>query len=59
VAVCVLTIRTQDDHVVYNVRFNLDVMTTSIERKFSTVQLGEVFALLQMISDQCSDRTAQ
>jgi hypothetical protein len=58
VAVCVLTMWTQDGHVVYNVRFNLDV-TTSVERKFSTVQLDEVFALLQMISDQCTDRTAQ
>lgn len=41
---------------VYNVRFNLDVTTTSIDCKFSTIALGEVLALLQMISDQCADR---
>jgi len=44
--------RAEDDRLVCTARFNLDVTSGSVERRFSTVDLDEVLNLLRMIAEQ-------
>ena len=48
---CIVTMRYQDGHLVCNARFNLDVTSSYAERRFSSVDLNEVIALLTMLAD--------
>jgi hypothetical protein len=47
--------RSQDGHLVCNARFNLDVSSSSPERRFSTMDLNEVIALLTMMADHVNE----
>jgi len=50
--VCVLTIRPNGDHLLYHLRYHLDLSPASVERRLQTVDIEEVFALLRSISAQ-------
>lgn len=49
---CVLTIRPNGDHLLYQMRYHLGLSPASVEQIFRTVDIEELFALLRAISEQ-------
>jgi hypothetical protein len=50
--VCVLTIRTNGDHLLYQMRYRTGLSPASAEQRFTTVDIEELFTRLRAISEQ-------